>query len=103
MIGPAALVVLGPLIRIKHHRRHPGLPGSVDVTMHVVPDEQRVLGRDLHPVEGLLKQAQIGLAVAVVTGDGNDVEVVEETDLVQLAPGVGALRIGDQSERVPTP
>ena len=46
-----------------------------------------------------LEQAPVGLAVPVITGHDDRVEVAEQADLVQLGPGVGALPVGDHGQR----
>jgi glycyl-tRNA synthetase alpha subunit len=45
VVGHAIQVDLRSLIGIEHHGLHADLPRSEDVTVHVVPDVQRVLGR----------------------------------------------------------
>lgn len=68
--------------------------------MHVVADVQRVRGRDPHVFKGELEEPPVGLAVAVVAGDDDRIEVSEQTDSVQLGACICALRIGDNRERV---
>jgi len=100
VIGHAVLIGLLALVRIEHHGLQAGFPCPEDVTVHVVADVQRVPGRDLYPVERMLKEPPVGLAVAVVPGHDDRVEVAEQADPVQFTARVRALRIGDESKRV---
>ena len=100
VVGHAVQVRLLALIGIEHHGLQAGFPRPEDVTVHVVADVQRVLGRHGHPVERELEQPPVGLAVSVVAGNDDRVEVAEQADPVQFAAGVRALRVGDERERV---
>src|ERR1700683_3833213 len=100
VVGSAIPVSLLALIGIEHHSRHAGFPRSVDVAVHVIADVQHVLGRHGHTVERELEEPRVGFAVSMVTGNDDRVEVAEQANLVQLAAGICALRVGDYRERV---
>ena len=85
MARDAAGVVLGPLVGVEQDGGHPGLPSPVDVAVHVVAHVQDVFGGDLHAGRGGLEEAPVGLAIPMITGHDDRVEVAEQADPVNSA------------------
>ena len=87
VVGYAVLVCLLALVGTDHNGRQAGFPRPEDVAVHVVADVHRMLGRHFHPIESKLKQPPVGLAIAMVAGNDDRVEVAEQADPVQFAHG----------------
>ena len=80
VVGAGVAVGLRPLAGREHDRPHPGPAGAVDVAVHVVADVDGVLGGDPEIGQRVLEQPPVGLAVPVVAGDDDRVEVPVEPD-----------------------
>jgi hypothetical protein len=70
--------------RAEQDRLHPDLSGSPDVPKAIVSNKNRLFGADLQFGQGRLKQAGVGLAIAVVARDDDGGEVVGQADGAKL-------------------
>src|ERR1700693_1551840 len=63
------------LIVAKPDGLHPQLPRSKDIATPVVADEDRLIRPDFKLIQRVLEQPSIGLAIPVVAGNDDRVEV----------------------------
>ena len=67
--------ILLPLVGRDEDRFHVQLLGALDVTVHVVTDEESLLRFDLQGIKGFLEEPHVRFAIAVVTGNDDRIEV----------------------------